>query len=99
MLLFVCSFAIAQGKEQERYTIEKLGNADGFDFTVLLDSQTGKCWQLVADTAVVAEQGTGKLVQQTFYVWKPMLYIHNLKPIAPNYPTTPEPIEPSTAKK
>lgn len=91
MLLFVLSVGFSQQKEQ-RYTIEKIGTVDELELVILLDSQTGKCWQLLSDSVVV-EKSTGKIEQQKFYVWKPLLFSPKTNVVAPRYKIEPEEIE------
>jgi hypothetical protein len=86
--MLLVTFAVAQQKEQ-RYQIEKLGTIDGFDLTILLDTQTGKSWQLVSDSVVV-EKTISTVEYKKYFVWKNILFQPNVNAVIPRYRTLPD---------
>ena len=85
MLLVTVSFA---QQKQERYQIEKLGTIDGTELVILLDTQSGKCWQMLQDTSVFVRTYNGGIAKQQSYVFVPMLFAPNMKPMEHRF--TPE---------
>lgn len=74
-LLLLSMTALSQTKNTQRYQIVECKPAGEHPLTFLVDGETGKTWQLRADTLVTAS-GSGSVADALFrgldYFWMPV---------------------------